>query len=185
MNIFLIGMPGSGKSTVGKKIAARLSLNFIDLDHYIEKKIQKKIQDIFSDEGEMEFRKKERDCLSEILASEKKYLLALGGGTPCYFDNLEKINSAGLSVYIEMPAAALVSRILQGAGERPLFAGLDKNELLIKVNSMISDRERFYSGAAITVHGIDLDIDDLADLLKLQDRNFNKSESAEEKTTGE
>jgi shikimate kinase len=179
MKIFLIGMPGAGKTTVGKKLASKLGLEFIDLDLFIEFKYQKRIHELFTAEGEAEFRKKEKYCLDEILSSKENYLLSLGGGTPCFFDNLERMNEAGISVYIEMPPAALAARITQGRGERPMFKGLSPDEILKKVNLLIGDREKFYSAASITVHGINLDVDDLAELLQLQKEKSDPGEKPE------
>lgn len=160
-----MGMPGSGKTTVGKKLAAKLGLEFIDLDNYIERSSGKKVSELFSAEGESAFRLMEKKCLEEIISSRENFLLSLGGGTPCFFDNLEKINAAGISVYIELPAEALVSRLEQGAGERPMFAGLNREEILKKVNSLLEERKKFYSSARFSISGINLDCNQLAGML--------------------
>ena len=161
-----MGMPGSGKSTAGKKLAAKLGLKFIDLDRIIEKKNDKSIAEIFRTEGENTFREQERDCLVEIVRENENCVISLGGGTPCFFDNLKFINSCGISVYIQMPPAALTKRLQQGGADRPLFAGLNENEMLSKVTNLLSERETFYSSANLTVRGTDIDIDELVSSLK-------------------
>src|SRR5688500_7926474 len=101
MKVFLIGFMGSGKSTVGKKLAQKMTLDFIDLDAYIEKQRQKTISYFFENFGEEKFREIERDALAELLEKDN-VVISTGGGTPCFFDNMEKIKKNGISVYIEM-----------------------------------------------------------------------------------
>lgn len=170
MNVFLVGMPGSGKSTAGKKLAARLGLQFIDLDKYIENKTGQKISVIFQEKGEAAFRQIEHECLKEIVTEKTNILVATGGGAPCFHNNMELINSAGISIYVEMPAAVLRSRLMQGNNERPLFSGLSSAQILEKLNSLINERDRYYSSAHITVHGTNLDVDSLAELIRIQKR---------------
>lgn len=166
MKIFLMGMPGSGKSTAGKKLAARLSFAFTDLDKFIEEKYQANIAQLFSQEGEAIFREKEKACLEEVAAHGGDRVIALGGGTPCFHTNLSVINAAGISVYLKMPAAALLKRILQGAGERPMFRNMNEELIQKKLVSLLAEREQFYSQAHITVHAADLDIAQLAARIK-------------------
>ena len=102
-NIFLTGFMGSGKSTAGKKLAKLLRLKFIDLDYYIEQREKLTVQSLFENFGEQAFRKIEQSCLIEILKSEKQAVIALGGGTICFENNLNKIKENGLLVFIELP----------------------------------------------------------------------------------
>ena len=89
--LILMGYMGSGKTSIGKKISKILNVNFFDLDELIEKKYNKSVKNIFNDFGEIQFRKKEREVLEKILCKKKLFVLSLGGGTPCYFDNIDLI----------------------------------------------------------------------------------------------
>ncbi len=91
MRIFLIGYMGSGKSTLGRRLAKHLNLQFVDMDHYIEERNYKTIPQIFAEEGEAEFRKKERKALEE-LSEFTNIIIATGGGAPCFFDNIDIMN---------------------------------------------------------------------------------------------
>ena len=87
--LILMGYMGSGKTSIGKKISKILNVNFFDLDELIEKKYNKSVKNIFDDFGEIQFRKKEKEVLEKIMSKKKLFVLSLGGGTPCYFDNIE------------------------------------------------------------------------------------------------
>src|ERR1051325_4222519 len=106
MKIFLMGYMGSGKSTIGKLLASKLHLNFTDFDDYIETWEKKTVADIFENEGEDKFRQLEHIYLKEIILKDNT-VISLGGGTPCFNNNIEIINKNGISVFIEMDAAAL------------------------------------------------------------------------------
>src|SRR5690349_8405249 len=106
MKIFLIGFMGCGKSTMGKKLAVKLGYDFIDLDHQIEKNLGTTITAYFAENGEEAFRKLESETLKNFDYPSNS-IIATGGGAPCFFDNMDWMNANGLSIYIEMPAAAL------------------------------------------------------------------------------
>jgi shikimate kinase len=120
MRIYLIGYMGSGKSTVGKGLAKKLNLQFIDLDNYIEERNFKTIPEIFASVGEVGFRKIEQHALKEI-AEFENVVVATGGGAPCFFDNMELIKRTGVSVYLNGTPRILAERLLNSKTERPLM----------------------------------------------------------------
>ena len=155
-NIFLSGFMGSGKSTLGKKLAQVFRKEFIDLDQYIENKSGKLIPDIFSELGEDEFRKLEKNCLHEIIKTHSKAVISLGGGTICFFDNLETIKQNGLLVYIQLPPKVLAERIKKSKNQRPLLQELKPEDLLKTIEDKLSARLKFYEQAHLTVNGLNL-----------------------------
>lgn len=120
MKIFLIGMPGSGKSTVGKQLAEALHLPFVDLDDEITKKIKHTITDVFSKHGETYFREAESEILVEWATSPNDFVMATGGGAPCFHNGIGIINEAGISVFLDIPIAEIVRR-LEHEDHRPLL----------------------------------------------------------------
>lgn len=158
MKIFLIGFMGCGKSTMGKKLAVKLGYEFIDLDHQIENSIGTTIAEYFSVHGEAAFRKLESEAL-KTFDYPANAVIATGGGTPCFFDNMEWMNASGLSVYIEMPAAALARRLEGGKEKRPLLRNLNEAEMISFIENKLTEREVFYKRALVTVNGITLTAD--------------------------
>jgi shikimate kinase len=116
--IFITGYMGSGKSTAGKKLASELGYEFIDLDHFIETEYKQTIPEIFASKGEKEFRSMENNTLKKVLEKKKDAVVACGGGTPCYFNNMELMNNNGITIYLKMSVDALVSRLLQAKEKR-------------------------------------------------------------------
>jgi shikimate kinase len=155
-NIFLTGFMGSGKSTAGKKLAKLLRLKFIDLDYYIEQREKLTVQSLFENFGEQAFRKIEQSCLIEILKSEKQAVIALGGGTICFENNLNKIKENGLLVFIDLPATALAQRLETSKVKRPLIKNIKGEELVTFVANKLTERKVFYDQAHITVSGLSL-----------------------------
>lgn len=141
---------GSGKTTLGKALAQELGREFIDLDQYIEDRYCMKVKEIFSAHGEDGFRDIERRMLHEVSEFED-VVIACGGGTPCYFDNMEHMGARGVTVYLTAPVERLAMRLaLPGAmAKRPLIAGKSQEELLEFVRSALSEREPYYSRAQI------------------------------------
>ena len=109
--IFLIGLPGSGKSIFGKSLAAALDLNHVDLDQVIESKTNKSIDALFEIHGEAYFREIEKNALQELLEKSSTDILSCGGGTPCFYDNMSRMNAAGLTVFLDIPVATIVKRV--------------------------------------------------------------------------
>jgi shikimate kinase len=144
MKIVLIGYMSSGKSTIGKHLADKLFLPFIDLDIYIEKKEKKSVSDIFKNKGEIYFRLIEHKYLKEILISDQKVVLSLGGGTPCYADNMNLINTANtISFYLQTSIKVLVDRLTKEKDDRPLIASLEDNKISEFVAKHLFERRVF------------------------------------------
>jgi shikimate kinase len=148
MKIFLIGLPGSGKTTTGKELAKNLGVPFIDLDVEIETKEKRNIQQLFKVLGEGYFRKVESAILKEWCNSESDFVMATGGGTPCFFDNMEILNKAGKSIFFDVPTKEIAGRIKKSQlNKRPLFENLHDEELKDKIEFLRSQRLRFYKMA--------------------------------------
>jgi shikimate kinase len=147
MLIFLIGMPGTGKSSIGKNVSKMLNLNFIDLDKVIEKKHNKSITNIWKEFGEDYFRKIESESLKEISISSAT-IVSCGGGTPCFFDNLEWMNNHGHTFFLELPLDVLAKRNFEKKEGRPMFSKidtLDKTEE--KLKEILENRKKIYLSA--------------------------------------
>lgn len=149
--IYLIGFMGSGKSHVGKKLAASLYCPFVDLDQAIERYAGKKIREVFADEGEAYFRLIERRALQDTAFGPTR-IVATGGGTPCFFDNMQWINQHGLAIYLDADPEVLVERLWRGRVKRPLLNGLDQESLLAFINRKISERSFYYEQAPVHYH---------------------------------
>ncbi len=160
MRIFLIGFMGCGKSTFGRKLAAKMSYDFIDLDHLFESTAGTSIGEYFYVNDEEAFRQEE----SRILKSHDypaNCVVATGGGAPCYFDNMDWINNNGVSVYIQMSPAALAQRLEKGKAKRPLLKDLNNAEIVDFIEHKLAERANYYERAAITTDGMNLNIEEL------------------------
>jgi shikimate kinase len=165
--IFLTGYMGSGKSSAGKILASQLGCDFIDLDLFIEKEYQMTIPQIFSTKGEKEFRSMEHNALKKVI-EKNNVVVACGGGTPCYYNNMELMNNNGNTVYIKMSADALVKRLLTLKDKRPLIENKSEAELKVFVKRQLEKREDFYHQAQYIVKGKDLNVNELAEFVKEQ-----------------
>lgn len=150
MRIFLIGYMGCGKSTIGRKLAELMDCSFIDLDKYIEERHFKKIPAIFAEEGEAAFREKERNALREV-AQFDSVVVGTGGGAPCFFDNMETMRAAGITVYIAPPVEVLANRLIKSKTERPLIAGKSIEQLMEFIRQALTVRSKFYEQAQIII----------------------------------
>lgn len=158
MRIFLIGYMGSGKTSIGKRIAEKLHFQFIDMDHYIENQLHKSIAEIFNELGEAFFREQERECLHEVSKMENA-VIATGGGSPCHFDNIDVMNKNGLTVYIRLSPKQLSDRLkATNISKRPLLANQKEDELENYIHQNLSKREPIYRKAQLTVTGSDDEI---------------------------
>ncbi|MGY6520870.1 MAG: shikimate kinase [Mongoliitalea sp.] len=153
LKIVLVGLPGSGKSTFGRKLAKDLNFAFIDLDEYLETKEGKTIPSIFYEQGEGAFRKLETQYLNEILDQIEGFVLSTGGGTPCFNDNMELINTKAISIFLDIPIDIIHKRLLHSEGNRPLFNGLDSTELKTKLEDLAHIRTPYYNQSKIKFSG--------------------------------
>lgn len=152
MRIYLIGFMGCGKSTLGRKMAGLMNLNFIDLDKYIEERNFKTIPLIFEEDGEQGFREKEKNALTEVSQFEN-VIIGTGGGTPCFFDNMALMNRTGITVYISPDTETLANRISHSRTERPLVAGKSREELISFIDRTLEKRNPFYRQSKIILSG--------------------------------
>jgi len=151
MRLFLIGFMGSGKTFTGKKLAVQIGYDFIDLDECIEKEEDRPISEIFKKEGETHFRELERLCLKK-LGQHEKVVVATGGGTPCFFDNMEWMNAHGLTIYLNTPLEILLERLKNEKTHRPLIAGKMEEEWTVFIEQLLNHRKPFYEQAHLFVN---------------------------------
>ncbi|MBI2729211.1 MAG: shikimate kinase [Sphingobacteriales bacterium] len=146
MRYFLIGFMGTGKSYWGRLWAEANDLLFYDLDEEIEKSEGIKISQIFDSKGEAYFRKKEKEVLYSFFKKDK-YILSCGGGTPCFFDNMDKMNQNGITIFLKTNIDELVKRLSLEKETRPLIKGLTDHTLKDYIGEKLNDRELFYQKA--------------------------------------
>ena len=144
--IYLIGFMGSGKTTLGRALAAATGLRFIDLDEYIEEQSGASVSEIFATRGEVAFRELERLTLLEVSRMDD-VIVACGGGTPCFGSNMELMNSTGLTVLLEASFPRLLERLTEGSAKRPLIAAMGSHELEEYIRRTVEARMPFYSKA--------------------------------------
>ncbi len=166
MKIFLTGFMGSGKSSYGKRLARTMGFNFIDLDEYIESQENLKISEIFNKYGEEYFRKIEQKHLRSLLRKDD-IVISTGGGTACYFTNMDEINSGGISIYLEMSNKALLNRLESSKKKRPKISNMNPEEMYEFIEKTMIEREPFYNKAKIKVNALGLDVKELLNLIKV------------------
>lgn len=163
--IFLIGFMGSGKSTLGAKLARQLGYQFADMDQLIEETAEMSIPAIFEEHGEEVFRKWELDILTELCRREN-LVISTGGGAPCHSNLMDLMNRHGTSIYIQLSPEALRDRLIRSRTERPLIRGKSESELLDFIKILLEKREIFYKQATHTIDGISIRTEELARLLQ-------------------
>lgn len=158
MTIFLIGYMGCGKTTLGRALAEAAHADFLDLDEYIEEKYETTITDLFARMGERCYRQLEREALIEV-ADRQGVIISTGGGTPCHFDNMDIMNSHGLTIWLQTTAERLALRLcLPGQRHnRPLIANLSDDEVLQTVKQALDYREQFYGKAQLRFDSTDIE----------------------------
>ena len=172
--IILVGYMGSGKTTVGKALSKETGMMFYDLDWYIESRMHKTVAQIFAERGEEGFRKIEYNMLHEV-AEFEDVIISCGGGTPCFFDNIDYLNGQGDVCYLKATPEVLYKHLLMGKVERPLIKGKSPEELIKFITEQVGKREEFYTKARYTLdvslmdsfEKIKLSVDALRELLNL------------------
>jgi len=154
MKVVLMGYMASGKSTVGRLLASELGIPFLDLDSYIEENEKKPIKTIFSEKGEIYFRKLEHQMLAKILQEHNSVVLSTGGGTPCYGNNMQTIlGKADHAIYLQMSIPDLVDRIAKEKENRPLVKDIPDEDLPEFVGKHLFERVPYYSQAHHIING--------------------------------
>ena len=149
-SIILIGYMGAGKTTIGKVLAREMGVDFYDLDNYIEDRFHQKIPDIFAEKGEEGFREIERKMLHEV-AEFENIVLSCGGGTPCFFDNMDYMNTCGETVFLDASSAVLKEHLHMGKTVRPLIQGKSDDELIAYIEDSLVKRLPYYQKAKHTL----------------------------------
>ncbi len=168
--IIFIGYMGSGKSTLGEKLASELKIPFIDSDKVIEEIANMTIAAIFKEKGEETFRKME-SMFIQRLANIPAFVLSTGGGMPCFNNNMLLLNELGVTVYLKNTSEVLADRLLKGKNTRPLIEGKSKQELIKFIDKNLFTREKFYSLAKVTVEN---NTQEIIPILKLIQEVKNK-----------
>ena len=164
MTLFLIGFMGAGKTTIGKKLAARLGCTFVDLDLVLEGSESKYIRDIIADHGEEYFRQKESDTLHTLDLLDK--VISTGGGTPCFYDNMTWMNERGITVFLDVSEGVIFSRLKTVNREnRPLLKGLDDDGLKEFIHLKLDERMPYYTRAKVIFDPMTQSLNDLAEIL--------------------
>lgn len=144
--IVLVGYMGSGKTRIGELLAKKNNLPFLDLDFLIEEELQKSIKDIFSEKGEVFFRKKEHEVFKKMIQEEMSFVLSTGGGAPCYANNHLFLQYEGVSsVYLKASIPVLVNRLKNETGNRPLLKDLSEEEMTEYIAKHLFDRSYYYN----------------------------------------
>ncbi|WP_242926471.1 shikimate kinase [Pontibacter vulgaris] len=169
MRIFLIGMMGVGKTTLGRQLAQKLGYTFVDLDDYIVQREGRSITQIFEQEGQQKFRELERQALEAVVQEYEQAVIATGGGAPCFFDNMAFINKYGKSIFLDLPASELLQRLQNSdLSVRPLLSGKSSEELYTYLVKTIKERRRFYEQANYTLSEKNQTIHGLETLLNIK-----------------
>lgn len=161
--IFIIGYMGAGKTTVGKALAKELNIEFYDLDWYIEARMRKTVKQIFDEQGEEGFRRIENNMLHEVGEFEN-VIVSCGGGTPCFFDNMDFMNRQGETVYLKATPEVLYGHLKMGKTVRPLLLNKTPEEVQVFIKEQLLKREAFYTKAK---HTLDVNLMDNYDKIKI------------------
>lgn len=161
--IILLGYMGSGKTTVGKALSTNLGLPFYDLDWYIESRMRRTVKQIFDERGEEGFRKIEHNLLHEV-AEFEDVVISCGGGTPCFFDNMDYLNQQGDTVYLKCSTDVLYEHLRMGRTVRPLLLNKTPEEVRVFIGEQLAQREKFYAKAKYT---LDVTLMDNFDKIKI------------------
>ena len=147
---------GAGKTTLGKAFARNLNIPFVDLDWYIEERYHKTVSELFAEKGEAVFREIERKMLHEVSEFEN-VVISTGGGTPCFFDNMEYMNKHGITIFLSASPEVLLKRLRVATGSRPILQGKKEDELYLFIVEKLEERMKFYSQAQHTFNADELE----------------------------
>jgi shikimate kinase len=161
MKVFLIGFMGSGKSYYGRQLSEKLSLPFFDLDEQIVSHAGKSINEIFAADGEEAFRLLEKEVLYIITESHDSFIMACGGGAPCYFNNIEYMNRAGTTVWLNTSQQVLFDRLIHEKQHRPLLRELSDDQLKGYIAKKFADRRMYYEQAEVKIDDENISTDQL------------------------
>lgn len=167
MKIVLLGYMASGKSAVGKILAKKLNTQFIDLDSFIEEKEQLSIAQIFETRGEIYFRKIEGKYLQELLESKESFTLSLGGGTPCYGNNMDFIENKATSFYLKASIDTIFDRLKNETSQRPLVAAIGTENLREYIAKHLFERAPYYEKSQHTILVNDKNVAQIVDEILL------------------
>ena len=151
MRIFLIGFMGSGKTHWGKQLASKLEIPFFDLDEVIVETEGKAVKDIFADCGEEYFRILEKDTLESLIDDHESMVLSCGGGTPCFFNNIETMKKYGISVWLNTHAEVLVQRLMKEKSSRPLLKNIADEDMKSYIIRKLNERRMYYEQADVII----------------------------------
>ena len=176
MIVVLLGYMGSGKSTIGKKLATLKGWEFLDLDFYIEQQEQQSITNLFEKRGHIEFRKLEVKAVQKVCRSHSNIILALGGGTPCYGNTMTFLNQhpGVFTIYLKSSARTLRNRLQSEKANRPLIAKINDDDLLEFIAKHLFERSKYYNQAQLSISVDDMSIDDVVKEIQneLDENNF-------------
>lgn len=156
VRIFLTGYMGAGKTTLGKAFARRMDISFIDLDWYIEERFHKTVEELFTERGETGFRELERNMLHEV-AEFENVVISTGGGTPCFFDNMDFMNRTGKTVFLDVHPDVLFRRLRVAKQQRPILQGKEDDELKAFIVQALEKRAPFYHQAQYVFNADELE----------------------------
>ena len=162
VRIILIGYMGAGKTTIGRALAKELNVPFYDLDWYITSRMRKTVGQIFEERGEAGFREIEKNMLHEV-AEFEDVIISCGGGTPCFFDNIDYMNQQAPVVYLKAEPEVLYKHLAMSKNDRPLLRGKSQDELITFIREQLEKREPFYTKAAYS-----LDVSLMDDFTKIK-----------------
>lgn len=167
MKLFLVGYMGCGKSSLGKKLARNLGVNFLDMDSEIEHREGARVTDIFRYQGEEYFRKSERRIIEEVASCDEPIVVSTGGGVPIWRDNMEVMNEVGITLYLRRPAEQIASRLSpHGREKRPKLRGLNDEELVSFMRENMAQREPYYAKAKVCIDCVAMSDAELIEIIK-------------------
>ena len=168
--IIIIGYMGAGKTTVGKALSRALGIPFYDLDWYIESRMRKTVSQIFAEKGEEGFRRIEYNMLHEV-AEFENVIISCGGGTPCFFDNMDYLNGQGETIYLKATPEVLYKHLRMGKTERPLLKNKSPEELQRFITEQLQQREPYYAKSR---HTLDVNLLDTYEKINISVANIRR-----------